>query len=92
MTVFYTAHAESKLSTRRISKEDVERVISEARQNYDDVEHYSKVAIGRVDGRHLVVVYQMVDSDMKIITPYNTHKLDKLLSSKTMRGVWRKTV
>jgi hypothetical protein len=68
----------------------VERVIIESRQRYVDVENNAKVAIGSVNARYLVVVYRVVDADIKGMTVYHARKLEKLLLSKPKRGAWRK--
>ena len=88
MTVRYSVHAEEKLSARSIRKEDVERVIVESQQQFVDVEHDAKVAIGPVDDRSVIVVYRMVNADIKVITVYHTRKLE-IVSSKMERGAWK---
>jgi hypothetical protein len=82
LTVRNSVHAEEKLSARSIRKEDVERVIVESQQQFVDVEHDAKVAIGPVDDRSVIVVYRMVNADIKVIPVYHTRKLEKLVSSK----------
>lgn len=89
MAVKYSAHAEQKLSIRRIRKEDAERLIIESKQRYVDVENNAKVAVGPVNGWSLVVIYRTVDADIKVITVYHTRKLERLISSKTKRGAWK---
>ena len=91
MAVKYSAHAEQKLSMRRIRKEEVERLIVRSKKRYDDIEHDAKVAVGPVNGRFLVVTYRMVNADIKVITVYHARKLEKLILSKTKRGAWRET-
>ena len=92
MIVEYSAHAEQKLSARSIRKEDVKRIIVDSKQKFVDVEHEAKVAIGPVEDRSVIVIYRMVKADVKVITVYHTRKLEKLLSSKMERGVWREII
>jgi len=44
----------------KVRREDVERVITNPTEVYEDTEHDASVAIGSVDGRALVVIYQSV--------------------------------
>jgi hypothetical protein len=58
--------------------------------DFVDIENNVKVAVGPMNGRSLVVVYRIVDAEVKVIMVYHTRKLEKLISSKTKRGAWRK--
>jgi uncharacterized DUF497 family protein len=89
LVVRYSDHAEQKLASRGVRREDVERVIANPKEWFKDSEHEARVAIGPLDGRFLVVVYRTVNGDTRVITVYHTRKLDKLVSSKIQRGVWR---
>jgi hypothetical protein len=80
-----------KLSMRSIRREDVERIILEPNQRFADVEHDARVAIGPVNGRILVAVYRVVNTDVKVIAVYHASRLEKLVSSKAKRGAWRET-
>ena len=90
MVVTYSVHAEQKLLMRKVRREDVERVITNPAEVYEDTEHNASVAIGSVDGKALVVIYQSVGNAKKVITVYHTLKIEKLVSSKTERGAWRR--
>lgn len=90
MVVTYSAHAQQKLLMRKVRREDVERVIANPTEVYEDTEHNAMVAFGFLDDRTLIVAYQRLGKDMKVITVYNTTKIDKLVSSKTRRGAWRR--
>ncbi len=90
MVVTYSAHADHKLLMRKVKREEVARVIANPTEVYEDTEHNASVAIGSVDGKALVVVYQSVGNAKKVITVYHTLKIGKLVSSKTRRGAWRR--
>jgi uncharacterized protein YuzE len=86
LVVTYSAHAEQKLLMRNLKREDVARVIANPNEVYEDIEHNANVAIGSVDGKALVVIYQSVGSAKKVITVYHALNIGKLVSSKTKRG------
>ena len=90
MVVTYSAHAEQKLLMRNVKREDVARVIANPTEVYEDTEQNGRVAIGSVDGKALVVIYQSVGKAKNVITVFYTLKVEKLVSSKTRRGAWRK--
>jgi uncharacterized DUF497 family protein len=90
LVVIYSAHAEQKLSTRSIRREDVDRVITNPNELFEDTEHKAKVAVGRLDAMFLFAVYQHVNDDVKVITVYCARKLEKLVTSKVQRGAWRR--
>jgi hypothetical protein len=56
--VTYSAHAEQKLLIRKVKREDVARVIANPTEVYEDTERNANVAIGSVDAKALVVIYQ----------------------------------
>jgi uncharacterized DUF497 family protein len=89
--VTYSEHAQEKLALRKVKVEDVEKVINRPTEAYEDVEHHARVAIGSVGDRFLIVVYSLVNADIKVITVYHASNIEKLVSSKTKRGVWRRT-
>ena len=91
MAVEYSAHAKEKLSIRRVSKKEVEKLIGESKQRFVDIEHDAEVAVGPVKGRSLVVIYRKVNADIKVIAVFYARKLEKLILSKIGRSAWRKT-
>lgn len=68
----------------------MESVIANPIESYEDMEHNLTVAIGSLDSRTLVVVYEGLDEDVMVITVYHTRKIEKVVSSKIGRGAWRK--
>lgn len=92
LAVEYSAHAEEKLSTRRVSKEEVKKLIDRPKQRFLDIEHNAEVAVGPLKGRSLVVIYHRANADIKVITVFHARKLEKLISSKTKRGAWSEAV
>jgi uncharacterized DUF497 family protein len=90
LVVTYSAHAEQKLLIRKVKREDVARVIANPTEVYEDTERNAKVAIGSVEAKALVVIYESVGNAEKVITVYHALNIEKLLSSKTKRGAWRK--
>lgn len=90
LVVTYSAHAEQKLLTRKVKREDVARVIANPTEVYEDTEHNANIAIGSVDGKALVVIHQSVGNAKKVITVYHTLNIGKLVLSKTKRGAWRR--
>jgi uncharacterized DUF497 family protein len=89
--VTYSTHAEQKLSTRGIAREDVERIIVRPSETYEDTENNATVVTGSLGSRTLVVIYRRTEGDVRVITVYHTQKTEKLLTSKVRRGAWRKT-
>ncbi len=73
-----------------MNREDVARVISNPTEAYEDTEHDARVAIGSVDGKALVVIYQSVGDAKKVIMVYLTLNIAKLVLSKTKREAWRR--
>lgn len=90
LVVTYSAHAEQKLLMRKVNREDVARVIANPTEAYEDTEHDARVAIGSVDGKALVIIYQSVGDAKKVITVYHTLNIAKLVLSKTKRDAWRR--
>jgi hypothetical protein len=75
---------------RKVNREDVARVIANPTEAYEDTEHDARVAIGSVDGKALVIIYQSVGDAKKVITVYHTLNIAKLVLSKSKRGAWRR--
>lgn len=90
MIITYSAHAEQKLSIRRIDRRNVEKIITGPNELFQDTEHHANVAVGAVDDRYLVAVYRKVDDDIKVIAVYYTRKVDKLVTSKMQRDARRR--
>lgn len=86
MGVTYSAHAEQKLSIRKVRRKDAEDLIANPAALFDDTEHNAKVAIGPLGEATLVAVYLGGDQDIKVIA----RKIDRLVSSKTERGAWKR--
>ncbi len=90
MVIEYSDHAKQKLSIRKIEQADVQRVIGNPTELFEEIEHGARAAVGTLHGKFLVVVYRTANSDIKVITVYYTRKLEKLVSSNIQRGAWRK--
>jgi uncharacterized DUF497 family protein len=90
LVIVFSSHAEQKLAIRRIRRHDVERIIAQPDELFEDRERNSEVAVGKVDSRFVVAVFRRVGDSIKVITVYHTRKLDKLASSKLQRGAWRR--
>lgn len=88
--ITYSVHAELKIASRKIRRQDVEKVVDTPEERYEDTEHDAKVAIGSTDGASLVVIYRVVNTNIKVITFYHARKIEKLISSKTKRSAWRR--
>lgn len=57
---------------------------------HEDAEHRTLIAIKKVNGNSIILVYKMENDGAKVITLFYTTKLDKLLKTKTARGAWIK--
>lgn len=90
MVVRFSAHAQDKLSVRKVTEQDVIGVIENPSEQLEDIEHSLKVAIGPLNARSLVVIYRTIGNDVKVITVYHTRKLEKLIRAKINRGAWRR--
>jgi hypothetical protein len=63
LVIAYSSHAKQKLVIRRISREDVESVITHPAELFEDTEHGCEVSVGRTDGKVVVAVYEKLDKD-----------------------------
>jgi len=48
------------------------------------------IAIKKVNGNSIILVYKLERDGAKVITLFYTTKLDKLLKSKTAREAWKR--
>ena len=69
---------------------DVFATISTPDDIYEDIEHRTLIAIKKVNGKSIILVYKMENDRAKVITLFYTTKLDKLLKTKKARGAWKK--
>jgi hypothetical protein len=90
LVITYSSHAEQKLLVRRISRRDVEKIIAQPTELFEDTEHGCEVAVGTTRDKLVVAAYRRDDDNIKVITVYHTRKLDKLVSAKLQRGAWRR--
>jgi len=69
LKVVLKSHALIRMAERRITRENVERVLSSQVETID-VRFGRKAAFGNVNGRDLLVVYQARNGDIEVITTF----------------------
>lgn len=90
MGVQFSRHALEKMRRRNVKASDVHATLKFPDEVYEDVEHGTLVAVKKVDGKSIIIVYKMEAEVVKVITIYYTTKLDRLLKAKLVRGAWKK--
>ncbi len=57
---------------------------------FEDVEHDVMIAVKKVDGKSVIVVFREEGDLVKVITLYYTTKFERLVRSKMVRGAWKR--
>ena len=85
----FSSHASQKMRFRGILVDEVVLTLRSPDEVYVDLEHDTKVALRKIDDKHIVVVYS-TNKDICVVTVYYTRKVDRLIRAKVGRGAWRK--
>jgi hypothetical protein len=86
----FSIHAKEKIHSRGVKKSDILLAMKEPEGLYQDFEHGTLIAVRKVNGNSIIVVYKIEENGTKVITLFYTTKLDKLIRAKTARGAWKK--
>jgi len=90
-SVKFSNHAKEKILSRNVKISDVFATIRNPDDIYEDVEHGTLIAIKKVDGNSIILVYKIENDGAKVITLFYTTKCDRLIKSKMARGAWKRT-
>jgi Domain of unknown function (DUF4258) len=85
----YSKHARMRLRVRRVSKHQVVATIGDPDASYEDVGSATLVAVKRMNGNHLVVLYVVEEKETRVVTVYHASSVDRLINRKLKRGVWK---
>ncbi len=91
-SIKFSGHAKEKMQSRNVNISDVIATIAAPDSLYEDVEHKTMIAIKKVNGNSIILVYKLERDGAKVITLFYTTKLDKLLKSKTARETWKRAI
>jgi Domain of unknown function (DUF4258) len=86
----FSIHAKEKIQSRGVKKSDILLAMKAPESLYQDFEHGTVIAVRKVSGNSIIVVYKIDDNGTKVITLFYATKLDKLIRAKTARGAWKK--
>ena len=86
----FSVHAKDKMKIRKVRVSNVYAAITTPDNAFEDVDHGTLIAIKKVNGNSVIVVYNLVSDGAKVITLFYTTKLDKLVKAKMARGSWKR--
>ncbi|MGQ9469151.1 MAG: DUF4258 domain-containing protein [Nitrososphaerales archaeon] len=90
MTIQFSHHALEKAHRRGVSMSRIYQALKTPDELYEDIEHKTLVAVKKTDEKYIILAYRKEAELVKLITIYYTTKLDKIIKSKTVRGVWKR--
>lgn len=73
---------------RDVSKRNVAETISYPDFAYEDVESNALVAVSRIEGRTVIVIYTVQEGRNRVITVYHASEVDRLIRRKLERKAW----
>ncbi len=76
------------MRARRVSKHNVAATINYPDFVYEDVESNALVAVRRIEGRTVIVIYAVREGRNRVITVYHTSEVDRLIRRKLERKAW----
>lgn len=88
--VKFSIHAKEKMQSRGVNISDILAAVAEPDSLYNDFEHGTLIAVKKVNGNSIIIVYKIENNEAKVITLFYTTKLDKLIRAKVARGAWKK--
>ncbi len=81
-------HAEIAMVTRRIKAEQILLTLKKPETRFFDISTGHIVAIRRINGKSLVVVYDIVGKTYEVVTVFATSKTQKIIKRKVEIGYW----
>ena len=88
--ITFIKHAENMLIKRNLSKETVINTLKSPSKTYLGTRTSHLIAIKEENDTTLVVVYDLINKRVEIITAFRTSKITRLIRSKVNKGYWVK--
>lgn len=90
MPVEFSFHALEKARRRGVKMSQVYQTLKTPDELYEDVEHGAMVAVKKTNDKFIILAYREEAGAAKVITIYYTTKLDRIVRSKMVRGIWKR--
>ncbi len=89
MKLRFTEHANSRLEERSISSQEIEKIIQNPKWSFYDLQDSHRIAIGKRNGHHLIVVYDLSQEFVEIVTVIDiSKKLEKVIRNRIESRRW----
>ncbi len=86
--IVFTKHAEVMMVKRGLSKESVINVLEAPSKRYLDTRSGYLIAIKNQDNTAIVVVYDLVEEHIEVVTAFKVSEVDRLIRSRVSKRYW----
>jgi len=87
--IVFTQHAEEQMRIRKIDKKEVIDTLNNPDDLLYDVLEKTFVAVKRLNGKYLIVVFSLGAGFVKVVTAFRTDKLS-MIGNRIKKGRWVK--
>ena len=85
--IIFTQHAEKQMKIRKIDKNEVIDALNNPDDLLYDVLEKTFVAVKRLNGKYLIVIFSVSVGFVKVVTAFRTDKLS-MVDNRVKRGRW----
>jgi len=85
--IIFTQHAEEQMRIRKIDKNDVIDTLNNPDDLLYDVLEKTFVAVKRLNGKYLIVIFSLSAGFVKVVTAFRTDKLS-MVENRVKKGRW----
>jgi len=86
----FTSHGKLRAAERSITKDLIQKALSKPSSSFYDLRSATHVALKKLDGQHLLVVYVRQAAEIRIITTFITSNAKEIIEAKVKSNVWVK--
>ena len=87
--IVFTQHAEEQMRVRKIDKKEVIDTLNNPDDLLYDLLEKTFVAVKRLNGKYLIVVFSLSAGFVKVVTAFRTDKLS-MIDNRVKKGRWVK--
>lgn len=88
MEIRFGKHAEIAMLSRGIKATLILQTLKKPREKFFDISTGHMVAVRRINGNSLVVVYDVAGKTYEVVTVFATSRIEKIIKRKVEIGYW----
>lgn len=86
----FTAHGKHRARERGISEKAIMQAVMKPTRTFYDLSASAYVALRKLNGHHLLVIYVSEDDEVRVITTFITSSAQEIIDSKLKTNMWVK--